>query len=173
VVVAILNLIWVPIVAFADIAIPTMILTLPIIASFIVSLVHFVALYRLRVHVKRPDAGRHDRGDVGAWTVSRASSQGLNHRASALRPHLEGGCRLNVDRIPGVLGGRDRVLLLVGRHRLIVMNGSKQCAKSTCSPPSWCWESLPFLSAVDRAHWKTPASTRSPSGATARCAQRN
>ena len=52
VVVAILNLIWVPIVAFADIAIPDKILTLPIMASFIVSLVHFVALYRLRVKVK-------------------------------------------------------------------------------------------------------------------------
>src|SRR5205814_4039997 len=36
VVVAILNLIWVPIAAFADIAIPDKILTLPIIASFIV-----------------------------------------------------------------------------------------------------------------------------------------
>src|SRR6478672_4505473 len=46
VLVAILNLIWVPIVAFADIAIPDKILTLPIIAAFVVSLVHFVALYR-------------------------------------------------------------------------------------------------------------------------------
>jgi len=44
VVVAILNLIWVPIVAFADIAIPDKILTLPIIASFIVSAGAFVAL---------------------------------------------------------------------------------------------------------------------------------
>ncbi|HEY4833173.1 MAG TPA: glycosyltransferase, partial [Bradyrhizobium sp.] len=52
VLVAILNLIWVPIVAFADIAIPDKILTLPIIASFVVSLVHFVAMYRLRVPVK-------------------------------------------------------------------------------------------------------------------------
>ncbi|WP_022721943.1 glycosyltransferase, partial [Rhodopseudomonas sp. B29] len=50
VVVAILNLVWVPIVAFADIAIPDKILTLPIIASFIVSLSHFVSMYRLRVH---------------------------------------------------------------------------------------------------------------------------
>ena len=65
--VAILNLIWVPIVAFADIAIPDKILTLPIIAAFVVSLVHFLALYRLRVPVEaRPDAGRHVRGDVGA-----------------------------------------------------------------------------------------------------------
>jgi exo-beta-1,3-glucanase (GH17 family)/cellulose synthase/poly-beta-1,6-N-acetylglucosamine synthase-like glycosyltransferase len=52
VLVAILNLIWVPIVAFADIAIPDKILTLPIIAAFVVSLLHFAVLYRLRVPVK-------------------------------------------------------------------------------------------------------------------------
>jgi cellulose synthase/poly-beta-1,6-N-acetylglucosamine synthase-like glycosyltransferase len=78
VVVAILNLIWVPIVAFADIAIPDKILTLPIIASFVVSLVHFVALYRLRVHVK---AGQMLGAMIAAmsvqWTVSRAVAQGL------------------------------------------------------------------------------------------------
>src|SRR5690348_15963484 len=52
VVVALLNLIWVPIVAFAGIAIPDKILTLPIIAAFIVSLGHFLILYRLRVRVR-------------------------------------------------------------------------------------------------------------------------
>ena len=78
VVVAILNLIWVPIVAFADIAIPDKILTLPIIAAFVVSLVHFVALYRLRVKVK---AGQMLGAMIAAmcvqWTVSRAVAQGL------------------------------------------------------------------------------------------------
>ena len=49
VVVALLNLVWVPIVAFADIAIPDKILTLPIIAAFIVSLAHFLSMYRARV----------------------------------------------------------------------------------------------------------------------------
>src|SRR3982075_1679478 len=76
--VAILNLIWVPIVAFADIAIPDKILTLPIIAAFVVSLVHFVALYRLRVPVKW---GQMLGAMVAAmsvqWTVSRAVANGL------------------------------------------------------------------------------------------------
>src|SRR5260370_7905523 len=78
VVVTILNLIWVPIVVFADIAIPDKILTLPIIASFIVSLVHFLALYRLRVHIK---VGQMLGAMIAAmsvqWTVSRAVAQGL------------------------------------------------------------------------------------------------
>src|SRR5204863_1972246 len=49
--VALLNLPWVPVVAFVRIAIPDKILTLPIIAAFVVSIVHFVAVYRLRVAI--------------------------------------------------------------------------------------------------------------------------
>jgi cellulose synthase/poly-beta-1,6-N-acetylglucosamine synthase-like glycosyltransferase/exo-beta-1,3-glucanase (GH17 family) len=51
VVVAILNLIWVPIVAFVGIAIPDKVLTLPIIAAFVVSVAHFALLYRRRVPI--------------------------------------------------------------------------------------------------------------------------
>ncbi|HET9619305.1 MAG TPA: glycosyltransferase [Pseudolabrys sp.] len=51
VVVAILNILWVPVVAFLDIAVPDRILTVPIIASFIVSVLHGVTLYRLRVRI--------------------------------------------------------------------------------------------------------------------------
>ncbi|MGV6872754.1 glycosyltransferase family 2 protein [Pseudochelatococcus sp. B33] len=51
VLVAILNLLWVPIVVFAGIAIPDRILTLPIIAAFTVSLLHFACTYGLRVRI--------------------------------------------------------------------------------------------------------------------------
>ena len=83
VVVAILNIVWVPVVAFADIAMPDKILTLPIIAAFVVSLAHFVALYRLRVRI--PPAQML--GAVCAamsvqWTVARAVGTG------AIREHL-------------------------------------------------------------------------------------
>ncbi len=78
VLVAILNLIWVPIVAFADIAIPDRILTLPIIASFVVSLIHFVAMYRLRVAVKWVQMLTAMVAAMSVqWTVSRAVAQGL------------------------------------------------------------------------------------------------
>src|SRR5262249_61932150 len=49
--VAILNLVWVPVVAFVGIAIPDKILTIPILAAFAVTLAHFVTLYRLRVAI--------------------------------------------------------------------------------------------------------------------------
>jgi hypothetical protein len=63
----------VPVVAFLDIAVPDRVLTLPIIASFVVSVLHFVTLYRLRVAIPK----RHLLGAVCAamsvqWTVARA-----------------------------------------------------------------------------------------------------
>ena len=48
---ALLNLIWVPFVAFKIVVIPDVLLTLPILAAFLVSLIHFVSSYRLRVGV--------------------------------------------------------------------------------------------------------------------------
>jgi cellulose synthase/poly-beta-1,6-N-acetylglucosamine synthase-like glycosyltransferase/exo-beta-1,3-glucanase (GH17 family) len=48
---ALLNLIWVPFVAFQVVAIPDALLTLPILAAFLVSLIHFVSSYRMRVDV--------------------------------------------------------------------------------------------------------------------------
>jgi len=77
-VVALLNLIWVPIVAFADIAIPDKILTLPIIAAFVVSLLHFLILYRLRVSIGIPQMlGAMIAAMSVQWTVSRAVADGL------------------------------------------------------------------------------------------------
>jgi hypothetical protein len=48
---AVLNLIWVPFVAFQVVVIPDVLLTLPILAAFFASLIHFVSSYRLRVGV--------------------------------------------------------------------------------------------------------------------------
>jgi exo-beta-1,3-glucanase (GH17 family)/cellulose synthase/poly-beta-1,6-N-acetylglucosamine synthase-like glycosyltransferase len=48
---ALLNLIWVPFVAFQVVAIPDPLLTLPVLTAFLVSLAHFACSYRLRVDV--------------------------------------------------------------------------------------------------------------------------
>src|SRR5438105_7821022 len=92
VLVAILNLIWVPVVAFVGIAIPDKILTVPILAAFIVSLVHFMALYRLRVKIK---AGQMLGAMIAAmsvqWTVSRAVAQGLITEHLAFARTSKGG----------------------------------------------------------------------------------
>jgi cellulose synthase/poly-beta-1,6-N-acetylglucosamine synthase-like glycosyltransferase/exo-beta-1,3-glucanase (GH17 family) len=78
VVVAIFNLIWVPIVAFVGIAIPDKILTLPILAAFVVSLLHFAALYRARVAIPASQAAAAMIAAMAMqWTVARAVGFGL------------------------------------------------------------------------------------------------
>ncbi|MDO9412711.1 MAG: glycosyltransferase [Pseudolabrys sp.] len=78
VVVAILNIIWVPVIAFLDIAVPDRILTIPIMAAFVVSMAHFVTLYRLRVRI---GGGHLFLSAIAAmsvqWTVARAVAIGM------------------------------------------------------------------------------------------------
>jgi exo-beta-1,3-glucanase (GH17 family)/cellulose synthase/poly-beta-1,6-N-acetylglucosamine synthase-like glycosyltransferase len=149
VLVAILNLIWVPIVAFADIAIPDKILTLPIIASFVVSLVHFIALYRLRVHVK---AGQMLGAMIAAmsvqWTVSRAVAQGLITEHLPFARTSKGGLSVMSIEFQAFWEAVIGVLLLVGATVLVVTNGSKQVREIYIFAGVLVLESLPFLSAV-------------------------
>src|SRR6185437_11955199 len=49
VVIAVLNLIWMPLVVFLGIAVPQAVLTIPVLAAFTVMLLHFMVLYRTRV----------------------------------------------------------------------------------------------------------------------------
>ena len=149
VLVAILNLIWVPIVAFADIAIPDKILTLPIIAAFVVSLLHFVILYRLRVPVKW---GQMLGAMVAAmsvqWTVSRAVANGLITEHLAFARTSKGGLsRMSIEFQAfweAVIG----VLLLVGAAVLVVTNSFKEVREIYIFAAVLVLESLPFLSAV-------------------------
>jgi exo-beta-1,3-glucanase (GH17 family)/cellulose synthase/poly-beta-1,6-N-acetylglucosamine synthase-like glycosyltransferase len=149
VVVAILNLIWVPIVAFADIAIPDKILTLPIIASFIVSLVHFLALYRLRVHVK---TGQMLGAMIAAmsvqWTVSRAVAQGLITEHLPFARTSKGGLSVMSIEFQAFWEAVIGVLLLIGAAVLVVTNGSKQVREIYIFAGVLVLQSLPFLAAV-------------------------
>jgi len=148
VVVAILNLIWVPVVSFADIAIPDKILTLPIIAAFVVSLLHFVTLYRLRVNIR---LGQLIGAMIAAmsvqWTVSRAVANGLITEHLAFARTSKGGLsRMSVEFQAfweAVIG----VLLLTGAVVLVAFN-QKEVREIYIFAVVLVLESLPFLSAV-------------------------
>jgi exo-beta-1,3-glucanase (GH17 family)/cellulose synthase/poly-beta-1,6-N-acetylglucosamine synthase-like glycosyltransferase len=149
VLVAILNLIWVPIVAFADIAIPDKILTLPIIAAFVVSLVHFVVLYRLRVPVR---IGQMLGAMVTAmsvqWTVSRAVANGLITDHLAFARTSKGGFSLMSVEFQAFWEAVIGTLLLVGAAVLVVTNNFKEVREIYVFAAVLVLESLPFLSAV-------------------------
>ena len=148
--VAMLNIVWVPVVAFLDIAVPDRILTIPIIASFTVSLMHFVTLYRLRV---RSGPGQLT-GSVFAamsvqWTVARAVSFGL------IKDHLpfvrtaKGGLRRSTDFHAfweAVLAG----LLILGAVVLVATN-IKDVREINIFAAVLVVQSLPFIAAVGLA----------------------
>jgi exo-beta-1,3-glucanase (GH17 family)/cellulose synthase/poly-beta-1,6-N-acetylglucosamine synthase-like glycosyltransferase len=149
VLVAILNLIWVPIVAFADIAIPDKILTLPIIAAFLVSLIHFVALYRLRVPVKTGQMlGAMITAMSVQWTVSRAVAQGLITEHLAFARTSKGGFSLMSVEFQAFWEAVIGVLLLIGAAVLVVTNSFKEVREIYVFAAVLVLESLPFLSAV-------------------------
>jgi glucan 1,3-beta-glucosidase len=148
VVVAILNLIWVPIVAFAGIAIPDKILTIPIIAAFVVSLAHFLILYRLRVPVRSWQMlGAMVAAMSVQWTVSRAVAQGLITEHLAFARTSKGGLsRMSIEFQAfweAVIG----VLLLIGAAILIITN-TWRIPELYIFAAVLILESLPFLAAV-------------------------
>jgi exo-beta-1,3-glucanase (GH17 family)/cellulose synthase/poly-beta-1,6-N-acetylglucosamine synthase-like glycosyltransferase len=149
VLVAILNLVWVPIVAFADIAIPDKILTLPIIASFLVSLVHFVTLYRLRVPVKSAQMlGAMIAAMSVQWTVCRAVANGLITEHLPFARTSKGGLSSMSIEFQAFWEAVIGVLLLVGAGVLIASNNFKHVHEIYVFAAVLVLESLPFLSAV-------------------------
>ncbi len=163
--VAILNIVWVPVVAFLDIAVPDRILTVPIIATFTVSLMHFITLYRLRV---RTGSGQLTGSVVAAmsvqWTVARAVGLGV------IKDHLpfvrtsKGGLRRSTDFDAfweAVLAG-----LLIAGAAVLVATNIKDVREINIFAVVLLVQSLPFVAAValalfertqlnDFAYWRT------------------
>jgi exo-beta-1,3-glucanase (GH17 family)/cellulose synthase/poly-beta-1,6-N-acetylglucosamine synthase-like glycosyltransferase len=150
VVVAILNIVWVPIIAFLDIAVPDRILTIPILAAFVVSVAHFVTLYRIRV---RANTG----GMLGSvfaamsvqWTVARAVGFGV------IKDHLpfvrtaKGGLRRSTDFHAfweAVLAG-----LLISGAAVLVATNAKEIREINIFAVVLLIQSLPFVAAVSLA----------------------
>ncbi len=151
VVVALLNIVWTPVVAFANIAVPDRILTVPILASFLVSVAHFAALYRLRV---RASAGQMLGAVCAAmamqWTVARAVGLGLlKERVPFLRTAKGGAGRKGPD-FPAFWEAVIGALLLVGAATLVMTN-YKQVREIDVFALVLIVQSLPFLSAVTLA----------------------
>jgi cellulose synthase/poly-beta-1,6-N-acetylglucosamine synthase-like glycosyltransferase/exo-beta-1,3-glucanase (GH17 family) len=153
--VAMLNLMWVPVVAFVGVAIPDKILTVPIIAAFFVSLLHFVMLYRMRVAIPVSQMV----GSVFAamsvqWTVARAVCDGIVKDHLPFARTAKGGLGLRAREFPAfweaVLGG----LLVLGAAILIATN-TQQIREINVFAAVLMIQSLPFLAAVALAALET------------------
>ena len=166
VLVAILNLLWVPVVAFAGIAIPDKILTIPIFATFAVTLLHFVTLYRLRVDIPRSQTfGAVFAAMSVQWTVARAVADGLikDHLPFCRTP--KGGGRKKPREFQAFWEALMGALLIIGAITLIATN-TQSVREITIFAGVLLVQSLPFLSAAgiaaiegtranDFAYWRT------------------
>lgn len=148
VVVALLNLILVPFVAFAGTVVPDAVLTVPILGAFAVSLTHFVTLYRLRV---RAAIGSMLGALVAAmslqWTIARAVSSGMLKDKLTFVVTAKGGAARRASDFPafweGVIGG----LLLAGAV-LVYLTNEQGVREVNLFAAVLVVQSLPFLSAV-------------------------
>ncbi len=146
--VAILNLIWVPVVAFVGIAIPDKILTIPILAAFTVSLAHFIALYRLRVAIPPHQL-------IGAvfaamsvqWTVARAVGFGVWTTSLPFMRTAKGGATRKGPDFPAFWEAIMAGLLLLGAAIVVVTN-YKQIHEINIFAVVLVVQSLPFVAAV-------------------------
>ncbi|MBI4367477.1 MAG: glycosyltransferase, partial [Deltaproteobacteria bacterium] len=147
VIVAILNIVWVPVIAFLDIAVPDRILTIPIIASFIVSVAHVVTLYRLRVRTSdSPMLGTVFAAMSVQWTVARAVGFGV------IKDHLpfvrtsKGGLRRTTD----FHAFWEAVLaaLLISGAVVLVATNIKEIREINIFAVVLLIQSLPFIAAV-------------------------
>jgi hypothetical protein len=148
VVVAVLNLLWVPVVAFIGIAIPDTILTIPIVAVFAVTLAHFITLYRARVPITVSQTAIAALAAMSVQlTVAKAVGDGLIKDHLPFARTAKGGTHKRALAFQAfweaVLGG----LLVTGALTLIVTNG-QNIREIYIFAGVLLIQSLPFLSAV-------------------------
>ncbi|MEP7029864.1 MAG: glycosyltransferase [Pseudolabrys sp.] len=147
VVVAILNIVWVPVIAFMEIAVPDRILTIPIIASFAVSVLHVVTLYRLRVRTSStPMISTVFAAMSVQWTVARAVGFGIVKDHLPFVRTAKGGLRRSTDFHAfweAVLAG----LLITGAMVLVGTN-FKEIREINIFAGVLVIQSLPFIAAV-------------------------
>jgi exo-beta-1,3-glucanase (GH17 family)/cellulose synthase/poly-beta-1,6-N-acetylglucosamine synthase-like glycosyltransferase len=148
VVLAILNLIWMPLILLLNIAVPQAVLTLPVLATFCVLLVHFMLLYRTRV-------GASVFASLGAalsamalqLTVAKAVVHGLVGDDLPFFRTTKGVGQRRSGRFPALWEGVLGVLLLLASTVLHLTN-EQQVQEVTIFSAVMLVQSLPFLAAV-------------------------
>jgi hypothetical protein len=151
VLVALLNLVWVPFIAVVGIAIPDKVLTIPILAAFIVSVLHFVSLYRLRVAITRGQmAGAVFAAMALQWTVARAVGIGLIKDGLPFVRTAKGGFRRRTGDFPAfwesVIGG-----LLVASALFLYATNWERVREIDLFALVLVVQSLPFLASAGLA----------------------
>jgi len=147
---ALLNLMWVPVVAFAGIALPESVLTLPVVVVFLVNVVHFSLLYRLRVRMPyRYAAGAALAAMSLQFTIARAVASGLVSDKLPFLRTAKGGKR-SASSFPAVWEAVIGTLLVIGAA-LLVMTNKDEVREINVFAIVLIVQALPFLATVAMA----------------------
>src|SRR5262245_30383614 len=148
VLIANLNLIWMPLVAFLGIAVPEAVLTLPVLATFAVMLLHFMVLYCTRVQASIFDSlGAALSAMALQFTVGRAVADGvIRDKLPFVRTAKGTAARWSL-RFPAIWEAALGATLLLGSLILQVTNDQHVHEVSIFSAVLLV-QSLPFLAAV-------------------------
>ena len=148
VLIAILNLIWMPLVAFASIAVPDAVLLIPVIATFLVTFLHFLVLYRARVEAPVfASLGAALSAMALQFTVGRAVLEGVIRDGLPFMRTTKGTGKGWSPSFPAFWEGVLGVLLLLGSFVLYIMN-DQQVREISIFSIVLLVQSLPFLAAV-------------------------
>jgi cellulose synthase/poly-beta-1,6-N-acetylglucosamine synthase-like glycosyltransferase/exo-beta-1,3-glucanase (GH17 family) len=152
---ALLNLMWVPVVAFAGIALPDSVLTLPVVIVFLVNILHFSLLYRLRVRMPmRYAAGAAIAAMSLQLTIARAVTLGLFKDTlpflRTAKGAKKGGKKGAVGAFPARWEAVIGILLVAGAALLWFTNGD-EVREIYVFAIVLVVQSLPFLAAMSMA----------------------
>lgn len=146
--VAILNLLWLPVIVGLEMAVPDKVLTVPILAAFAVALLHFLVLYRLRVTIP---AGQMITAVFAAmsvqWTVARAVACGLWKESLPFMRTAKGGTTRKGPDFPAFWEAVLAALLWIGAI-VVVMTNYKEVRELNIFAVVLIVQSLPFIAAV-------------------------
>jgi hypothetical protein len=145
---SILNLIWVPVIIFVGVVIPTVAFTVPILAAFVVNLLHCILLYRRRVRMPM----RHVPGAAIAamslqLTVARAVLVGMIQDSLPFRRTEKGGNARRGSDNPAFWEGLLGAGLLISAVVLLLLN-TTNVVEMTIFASTLLIQSVPFLAAA-------------------------
>jgi hypothetical protein len=144
---AVLNLLFVPLVVFFNVAVPEAVLTIPVLAAFSVMLLHFLVLYRARVQAPLfSSIGAAFSAMALQWTVGRAVAEGVVRDGAPFQRTAKGNGSLS-ERFPAFWEAVLGVSMLLGALTLYVTNEPEARAIYLFSAVM-AVQSLPFLAAV-------------------------
>ena len=145
---AILNVLFVPLVLLLHIAVPETVLTIPVLAAFTIMLLHFLVLYRARVRTPLfASIGAAFSAMALQLTVGRAVAEGLLKDGMPFLRTAKGCSRSLSERFPAFWEGVLGAALLLGSLTLYLTNEPEARAIYVFSAVM-AVQSFPFLAAV-------------------------